>query len=200
MRTILFDFGNVVGFFDHRIAVREYVRHCDLDESACYAAVYDSAVEDDFEAGRIGAEEFIRRSCAAIAYRGEPHEFRTAFLDVFRPNPPVCELIPRLARNYRLVLASNTNELHSMHFQEKFADVLHHFAALGLSYEAGARKPSRGFYEHCQKLAQCRPDECLFVDDMPANVEGARRFGWTAIQYGNHAVFLEGLGHFGIDV
>lgn len=200
MRTIFFDFGNVVGFFDHRIAVRQFVRHCDLNEGECFTAIYDTPLEDDFEAGRIGADEFVRRSCAAIRYRGTAAQFRTAFQGIFRPNPDVCRLIPRLAERYRLVLASNTNELHASHFRESFADVLQHFAALGLSHEAGARKPHRRFFEHCQALANCPPAECLFIDDLAANVEGARCFGWRAIQYADHSDFLVQLRKFGIDV
>jgi putative hydrolase of the HAD superfamily len=200
MHTLFFDFGNVIGHFDHRVAVRRFICDCDLDEDACFAAVYDTALEGDFEAGRIGAEEFICRSCEAINYRGTTEQFRTAFQDIFRPNPAVCDLVRRLARRYRLVLASNTNELHAAHFRETFADVLRHFAAIGLSYEAGARKPHRRFFEHCQKLAGCPPEECLFIDDLPANVEGARAFGWHAIRYADPAEFRSQLRKLDIDI
>ncbi len=200
MHTLFFDFGNVIGFFDHRIAVRQFTRDCDLDEDACFAAIYDVASENDFEAGRISGEEFIRLSCAAINYRGTSEQFRTAFQDIFRPNPAVCALISQLARRYRLVLASNTNELHAAFFRETFRDVLAHFSALGLSHETGARKPHRRFFEHCQTLAGCPPEECLFIDDLAANVEGARAFGWRAIHYTEHSVFLAQLRQFGIDI
>jgi putative hydrolase of the HAD superfamily len=199
MRTLLFDFGNVLGYFDHRIAVRQFVKDCDLDEAACFAAIYDTALEDDFEAGRVSGDEFVRQACAAINYRGTPERFRSIFQDIFRPNPAICELIPRLAKRHRLVLASNTNELHSTHFRETFADVLQHFAALGLSHEAGARKPRREFFEHCQKLAECKPNECLFIDDLASNVDGAREFGWRAIQYTGLSDLLQQLHLHGIE-
>jgi HAD superfamily hydrolase (TIGR01549 family) len=200
MQTLLFDFGNVVGFFDHRIAVRRFVRDCDLNEADCFAAVYDTSLEDDFEAGRVGADEFVLRSSAAIGYRGSPAQFQMAFQDIFRLNAEVCDLIPLLAKRYRLVLASNTNELHSAHFRETFADVLRHFSALGLSHEAGARKPQRRFFEHCQQLAGCPPQECLFIDDLAANVEGARAFGWHGVQYTADTDLLKQLGRLGISV
>lgn len=199
MATLFFDFGNVIGFFDHRIAVRKIINCCDLDEVACCAAIYDTALENDFEAGRVRAEEFIRKSCTAIDYRGTAEQFRASFEDIFRPNEPVCDLIPRLAKRYRLVLASNTNEIHAAFFRATFADVLRHFAAFGLSHEAGARKPDRPFFEHCQKLADCPPGECLFVDDLRPNVEGARAFGWRAIQYTGAADLLKQLHSHGIE-
>src|SRR3954451_18562725 len=107
MHTLFFDFGNVLGYFDHRIAVRRFIRDCDLDENACFAAIYDTTLEDDFEAGRVGGDDFVRRCCSAIMYRGGPEQFSTAFQDIFVPTPAVCRLIPVLARRYRLVLASN---------------------------------------------------------------------------------------------
>jgi putative hydrolase of the HAD superfamily len=198
MATLFFDFGNVIGFFDHRVAVRKLIRDCDLDEDACFSAIYDGTLEEDFEAGRVGGDEFVCRSCQAINYRGTPLQFRTAFEDIFRPNSPVCELIPRLAERHRLVLASNTNEVHAAFFRRTFADVLRHFAALGMSHEAGARKPDRRFFEHCQQYAECPPTECVFIDDLPANVEGARAFGWRAIRYTGHADLLKQLGSYGI--
>lgn len=200
MDTLFFDFGNVIGSFDHRIAVRQFIRDCDLDEAACFSAVYDTFLEDEFESGRVGGEEFIRRSCKAISYRGTPEQFRTAFQDIFRPNPLICDLIPRLAGRHRLVLASNTNELHAAFFRETFREVLRHFSGLGLSHEASARKPDRRFFEHCQRLAECPPEQCLFIDDLAANVAGAREFGWQAVQYADHAKFLSELREFGIDV
>jgi putative hydrolase of the HAD superfamily len=199
MQTLFFDFGNVIGFFDHRVAVRRFVRCCDLDEDACFAAIYDTVLEDDFEAGRVDGDEFVRRCCETIRYRGTADDFRTAFQDIFVPNPDVCSLIPRLARRHRLVLASNTNELHAARFRNQFADVLRHFTALGLSHEAGARKPHRQFFEHCQRLAGCPPRDCLFVDDLPANVEGARDFGWNAVLYTTFPDLLKQLRAHGID-
>jgi putative hydrolase of the HAD superfamily len=200
MRTILFDFGNVLGYFDHRRAIRRWLPHCDLTEEAVFAAIYGADLEDDFEAGRLGGAEFVRRACTAIGYRGTADQFRTAFVDIFTPNPEVCALVPRLKRRHRLVLASNTNELHSVFFREQFADVLRHFDAVALSHEAGARKPHRAFYEHCQALADCPPRECLFIDDLAANVEAARAFGWHAVQYTGYPKLLEHLRSYGIDV
>jgi HAD superfamily hydrolase (TIGR01509 family) len=200
MANLFFDFGNVIGFFDNRIAVRRFVCDCDLGEDACFAAIFDTPFEIDFESGRITGDEFIRRACAAINYRDDRAKFRRAYEDIFRRNPGVCDLIPRLAARHRLFLASNTNEIHSAHFRREFADVLQHFTALGQSFEAGARKPDRRFFEHCQKLAGCGPTECLFIDDLPANVEGARSAGWRAILYTDPDSLQTELRRQGIDI
>jgi putative hydrolase of the HAD superfamily len=106
-----------------------------------------------------------------------------AWADIFRPNLEVCALLPVLKPRFRLLLGSNTNELHSRQFRRQFADHFRYLDALVLSHEVGVRKPQAGFFRHCQKLAGCGPEECLFIDDLPANVAGARTLGWQGIVY-----------------
>jgi FMN phosphatase YigB (HAD superfamily) len=39
------------------------------------------------------------------------------------------------------------------------------------------------------KAARCLSEECFFVDDLPENVDGAKRFGLNAMQFiSNRAV------------
>ena len=80
------------------------------------------------------------------------------------------------------MLASNTNELHAARFRDQFADVLAPLRRTGrCRTRPGPASRTGEFFEHCQRLAGCPPHECLFIDDLPANVEGARRFGWKAV-------------------
>ncbi len=92
-------------------------------------------------------------------------------------------LVPALKPRYRLLLLSNTNELHAIQFRRQFADTLAHFDGLILSHEVGLRKPCAGIYMHCHKLADCEPSQCLFIDDLPANIDAARACGWQGIVY-----------------
>jgi putative hydrolase of the HAD superfamily len=100
-------------------------------------------------------------------------------------NDDVCDLIPFLKSQYPLLLASNTNELHARYFCRQFADTLRYFDHVVLSHEAGVRKPKPAFFGHCLRLAGCAPQECLFIDDLAANVAGARACGWHGIVYIN---------------
>ena len=113
----------------------------------------------------------------------DDERFDTAYADMFWPNPETCDLIPQLHGRYRLLLLSNTTDLHSRWFRRQFAEVLDHFDALVLSHEIGMRKPSPRIYEHCLSLAGCSASECVFVDDLPANIDAARACGWHGIVY-----------------
>lgn len=91
-------------------------------------------------------------------------------------------MVERIARNYRLVLLSNTNALHFEMIRETYP-LLRHFHSYVLSYEVKAMKPSPLIYRRAIEEARCRPEECFFTDDIEAYVEGARREGIDAVQF-----------------
>jgi putative hydrolase of the HAD superfamily len=183
IKTIVFDFGNVIGFFDHYRTLDRIACYTDMTPAAMYAAIYDSELEDDFERGRISQAEFLRRFRRLCRLSCDNEVLAVACADIFRPNADVCAMLPALKTHHRLLLGSNTNELHARHFLQQFADVLRHFDGIVLSYEIGVRKPLPEFFHHCQHLAGCAAGECLFIDDLPANVAGARACGWQGIVY-----------------
>ena len=123
-----------------------------------------------------------------------------AFADIFWPNERVGSFIPRLKPRYRLLLASNTNDLHAIQFVLQFAPTLAHFDGLVLSHQVGVRKPHGGFYDYCQRLAQCEPRQCLFIDDLAANIAGARAYGWQGMVYEVEDNLGQQLAAFGVEV
>ena len=181
IRTILFDFGNVLGFFDHRRAIDKLRAHTRREPTELALALYGGELEIAYENGQISTSRYVEIAKEDGRLLCSHDEFVAAFVDIFTENSPVTALIPSLKKHYRLMLASNTNDAHFTHYRKQFAHFLDHFDHLVVSHEIGARKPHRPFYEHCQRLAQCEPNECLFVDDMPSNVHAAETFGWQGI-------------------
>jgi putative hydrolase of the HAD superfamily len=184
IQTIVFDFGNVLGLFSHRLASERLAQYSDHSVDEIHAVLWDSPLEDDYEAGRISTDEFLRQVRQACHLSCPDHVLRQAYADIFyAPNPDVIALLPRLKPHYRILLASNTNELHAGQFVPQFADALRYFDAVVLSHKAGARKPTAAFFEYCQRLVRSAPTECVFIDDLSANVAGARAHGWHGIVY-----------------
>ncbi len=198
--TICFDFGNVIGLFDHYLALNQLARHTDMSPRAMYNAVINGDLEDAFESGRISSAEFLHQFRSLCHLHCDDETLAAACADIFRPNSEVCTLVPTLKPRYRLLLGSNTNAIHSRQFRHQFADVLRHFDHLVLSHEIGVRKPRLEFFEHCQRLARCAPEACLFIDDLPANIEGARTCGWHGIVYENRGDLRAQLRELGIEV
>lgn len=183
MQSLVFDFGNVVGYFDYQRSAERLARHTDLSAEEIIACVRNGGLEEEYESGRISSADFLRQVRTLCRLRCSEEELISAYADIFSPNRDVCDLLPTLKSRYKLLLGSNTCELHARQFQRQFAETLRHFDHLVLSYEIGVRKPKSGFFAHCQRLADCPPAECLFIDDLPENVAGAVACGWHGIVY-----------------
>lgn len=183
MKTILFDFGNVIGFFDHQRAVARLAAHTDMAPHELTLVMYGSPLEEDYEVGKLTTAEYIRLAKRDGRLTCGDDEFIAAFADIFWPNPEVCELIPKLKPKYRLVLASNTTDAHYRKYSAEFADVLKHFDAFCPSHHMKAHKPHAAYYAAVQAHVAAEPGECLFVDDLPSNIEAAERHGWKGVVY-----------------
>jgi putative hydrolase of the HAD superfamily len=198
--TIVFDFGNVIGFFDHRRAARKLAAHSGVPEQAFIPLLYNPELEEAYESGRMSSAEFLQRVRQATGVDCSDELLGSAYSDIFWPNDAVCSLVPRLRTGYRLLLGSNTTELHAQRFRDEFWETLQHFDHLVLSFEIGVRKPRAGFFEHCQRHAGVQAAECLFIDDLTANVDGARACGWHGIVYRDPADLRGCLTNLGVTI
>jgi FMN phosphatase YigB (HAD superfamily) len=200
MKTIVFDFGNVVGFFDVVSSLKRMAPHSTLSVEEMRAAISASNIVDDYESGRMSTAEFLACARDLLQLSCDEQLMIDAYSDIFRPNTEVCQLIPTLKPRYQLLLGSNTNELHAAQFRCQFAETLQYFDGMILSHEVGARKPRAEFYKHCQRLADGTPGQCLFIDDLPANIAGARACGWNGIVYRDFTDLCEQLRSFGVAI
>jgi putative hydrolase of the HAD superfamily len=199
IRAICFDFGNVIGYFDHRLTTERLAVYAGIPAEAVHACLFGGPLLDDYESGRLRTEEFLQRVRQACRLSCSDDVVRLAWADIFRPNPDVCALLPGLRPRYRLLLGSNTNELHARHFSRQFANTFCYFDALVFSHEVGVCKPRAAFFDHCCRFTGYTPAECLFIDDLPANVAGARHCGWHGIVYAGIDDLRRQLRELGID-
>lgn len=200
IKTVIFDFGNVVAFFDHGRAVARLAEYTDMDPVELTLILYGGAPEDSYERDAISTDEYVREGLMNGRLTCSREQFLDAFVDIFWRNDEVCNLIPLLKPKYRILLASNTNEAHFNKYVKQFADVVRNFDYLGTSVAARARKPEPAFFAHCQQHANATPGECAFIDDLPTNVEAAEKFGWKGITYRADGTLSDKLRAAGVDV
>lgn len=183
IRTVVFDFGNVVAFFDHGRAVAKYAAYSPLPPVELALRIYGDPIADDYERGLLSTSEFVREAILNAQLSCTPVEFLAAYTDIFWPNPEVRDLLPRIKPHHRLLLGSNTNEAHFLRYTADYAADLAAFDHLVASHHAAARKPDPAFFAYAHQFTNAAHNECLFVDDLPVNVEAARRFGWEGLVY-----------------
>jgi len=56
--------------------------------------------------------------------------------------------------------------------------------------EMRCRKPARQIYDILNEKTKTKPEDCLFVDDLHANIQTAKDCGWDGIVY-HHEMNLE---------
>lgn len=200
--ALIFDFGNVVAHFDYNRAADVLGRRAGLTGAALMERVRGRGFAQlvrEFESGRIAAEEFSRGMAELAGLEFSHAEFAAAWADIFTLNEPVARLVAELkACGHRLVLGSNTNDLHAAQFRRQFAGTLAHFDRLVLSYEVGHVKPASEFYLACATAADAAPADCVFIDDLAENVEGARAAGLAALLYREPAELRADLRRLGV--
>lgn len=200
MKTIIFDLGNVVAFFDHHRALERLRQFSPMTPEEMYQSVYRGPLEDQVERGHLPTPAFLRQVHQLWRLRCNVDFLEHAVSDIFTRNAEVCDLIPRLKGRYRLLLGSNTNAIHARRFLLQFADTLKQFDALVLSHEIGTRKPDAEFFQHCQTLARAKPAECVFVDDLQENVEAAKSAGLHGIVYRPNEGLANQLQALGVEI
>jgi putative hydrolase of the HAD superfamily len=202
--ALIFDFGNVVAFFDYSRFHRAICRRTGIAETEFSRRLADrgySDLHERFERGEMCPLEFSRAFRERYALDLSRAEFEAAWSGIFRLNAPVASLVSRLkSRGYRLLLGSNTNEIHASHFRREFAATMDLFDHLVLSFEVRSLKPAADFYLACARAAGAIPSDCIFIDDLPENVEGARAAGLRPIHFVDPATLTTELIRQGVEL
>lgn len=188
IRNIVFDMGQVLIRFD-----REYfLRRLDLtaeDRKLLLNEVFLSVEWARMDWGSLTDAQAARSVCARLPRR--LHEAATSLvMEWERPILPIegmYELIEELkGAGYGIYLLSNA----SFRQKDYWPDIPCHrfFDGTLISSDVGSIKPERAIYEAFLEKFSLRAEECFFVDDLPANVEGARRCGLSgAVFHGDAA-------------
>ena len=82
------------------------------------------------------------------------------------------------------VFAASNQEHHRVAWLKEKAGLGEHFDEIVYSAALGVCKPDRVFFTNAQaRMGVQNSRSILFVDDSPANVDGARALGWRAVLY-----------------
>jgi glucose-1-phosphatase len=180
------DFGNVLAFFDHVKAARQLaaLARPRIDTQLVFDRVFSTSLEERYDSGRMSTAAFIGALRAELGLQAMDEEIALAWNDIYAPNEAMLDVIASLeSTGVRLLLASNTNELHYEWFRPLFANTLDLFDEEVLSFRIGCRKPDRRFYDACLDAAGVPLSECLYIDDREDLIAAAAAIGIRGIVY-----------------
>jgi len=183
IRALIFDLGRVLLNLDPEASYARMSALSGLSSDEIRSLFRGSRLSHDFESGRIPARDFARRVCELLGTDVPYEDFREAWYAMVDQGAIVPEeFIVALRRKYRLVLLSNTNELHFEMLRAR-CSMLNHFDGYTLSYQVGAQKPDKAIYLDAIEKSRCEPQECFYTDDIEEYVQAARRMGINAAQF-----------------
>ena len=186
IRNILFDIGVVLLHLRYEAAVARVLPMCSSDKRGRLGAFLNLIHRDplvaEYERGRIGPEEFFRHFAEHVGFQGTMEDFKRIWCSIFYENEPMIEFGRELARNYNIYFLTNAGCMHVPLIYDLFPS-LRFFKDDAVSCYLGEVKPDREFYAKALAKFGISADTCLFIDDRPENVEGARQFGLQSILY-----------------
>lgn len=115
--------------------------------------------------------EALKNCCEKWHFDMRPVEGALSFCDYLKQ------------RGYRLFVLSNASDLFYQYFPQ--AVPVEYFEGIVVSADLHLIKPNREIYEYLLEKYGLKAEECLFLDDMRENVEGARALGIQAHRFQN---------------
>lgn len=200
VRAVIFDLGNVLLHYDAVHAARRFSRTARVPFDKVWRHFFTSRVEKAYTRGEITTQEFYRHAQHAFNSRIHFSTFARLWNDIFWENKGIHSILKKLSRRYPLYLISNTNELHFNHVRKSYPHLFTHFRKTFPSHVVGRRKPDRRIYWRVLKTMKLRPEETVFVDDVPKFVQAARKVGMKAIQFRSNPELVRELRKLGVEL
>jgi HAD superfamily hydrolase (TIGR01509 family) len=125
-------------------------------------------------------------------------------IEAFMTSPalikPMWGLANKLSKNYPVSILTN-NQKNWPEIQAKALKVSFKKFRMFNSAKLGMRKPERPIYEYVMKVLKASPEEILFIDDRPYNLEQPKKLGWKTIRFtGDMQAVYTALKKYGIKV
>ncbi|WP_058911932.1 glucose-1-phosphatase [Entomohabitans teleogrylli] len=179
----IFDLGNVIVDIDFNRVLGVW---------SDYSRVPLARLQKDFtmgeafhqhERGEITDEAFAEAVCHELNMALSFEQFAAGWQAVFVAlRPEVVEIMQRLRdEGHRVVVLSNTNNLHTTHWPGIYPEIIAAADKIYLSQELGARKPEAAIYQKVLASEGVSAADAVFFDDNVENIRGAQHLGMTSI-------------------
>jgi HAD superfamily hydrolase (TIGR01509 family) len=183
VRNVIFDLGGVLLEWNPDDILSRFQPDCEL-RSRLRAELFGHADWRMFDRGGMSESEVIDRMQARIGLaRAELIAIVDAVRESLVEKPDTVKLIRALhQRGVALYCLSNmpASIYAELRIRHEFWDV---FRGIVISGEVMMVKPEPEVFTHLLERFGLRAGETVFIDDLPANIEAARRIGLHTIQF-----------------
>jgi len=185
MSDFIFDMGGVLISFNTKLIIQK------ISEESGISIVeirkrYNYEIIYKVETGQIKGIDFFNQYVKPMVPGWSYDDWISAWMENFTINPPGKELFFELkTKGGQVYILSNLAEYNKEALERKYPEFFSSSNGNFFSYDLGLHKPDVRIY---QKVCDCigsRPEECVFIDDMVENIEGARIAGMQGIHFSN---------------
>jgi len=202
LRAVIFDIGRVLVRVDVRGVKAALAERLPVGPEELWSAIEKDPRWPDWQEGRVAPRDWHLHLCKRFNLTLKFEEFTNVWNSAMDPKPiHEVSLFAELSRNYRLGLLSNTDPIHVAKLESTY-DFYEYFpqAVRTYSCSVGASKPNPLIFREALKACKAKAEEAVYIDDIAAYVEAARRLGFTGIQYQSPEQLRNDLGQVGIKV
>lgn len=197
--TIIFDIGNVLADFTWKEHYRSFGYDDEMVERIAKATVM-GPVWGECDRGAMETEELIQ---AFVDSDPEIEEDIRKVLSnvatmVSRNDYAIPWIQDLKSKGYRILYLSNFSEKAEKDCAAAL-DFIPYTDGGILSYQVKVIKPMPEIYELLIKRYELSPEQCVFLDDIKVNLDGAEKFGMHTILFQNQAQAVEELRRLGVD-
>lgn len=190
----LFDMDDVLVHYDRsaRVASLASLSNRSLDEVA--NAIWGSGLEARSDAGLIDSAAYLLETSELLGCSVSLDEWLRARRESMSPNLEVLALAAEVSKTCTIAVLTNNTQLvadNISHLCAPIADLFGKNVFASASFNAA--KPSPEAFLKCLGLLGVAPSETLFVDDLEANVAGARDAGLLGHVFTDSAALSEEL-------
>lgn len=179
----IFDLGNVIVDIDFNRVLGTWSDFSRVPLATLKQSFTMGEAFHQHERGEISDEAFAERLChemeLPLSYEQFSHGWQAIFVGV---RPEVVAIMHKLReQGHRVVVLSNTNQLHTTFWPNEYPEVKAAADTIYLSQEMGMRKPEARIYQAVLQAEGFSASDALFFDDNVDNIEGANQLGITSI-------------------
>jgi putative hydrolase of the HAD superfamily len=150
-----------------------------------------------FDSGQITLNQYLDRT---LFYR--PRAFtREEFSAQSREFPDVRAILDKVTDSGKYFVGAINNEpLELNQYRIEAFQLRRNFLVFFSSCYVRSRKPEETIFRVALEVSQRPPEQCLFIDDRPLNLESPRRLGMNTIHHQNAEQLRSELGKYGVEV
>jgi glucose-1-phosphatase len=182
-RAVIFDIGRVLIRVDVSRAMDGLASGLTLTPQEIWSAIEKDPRMLDWQEGRMSPRDWHLHLGKRLGVTLTFEQFSEVWSRALDPHPiHEDSFLEKLSRNYRLALLSNTDPLHMSHAEGSYA-FFRFFPHRIYSFRVGASKPDPLIYREALKACKVRAEEAIYIDDVAAYAETARRLGMTGLVF-----------------